>query len=167
MDGFHSAAFEDLVSRHQPAVWRYLRFLGAAADQAEDLLQETFFAVWRRPFEQRGEAATRAYLTTVARNLFLTALRRGRVQLHFASVDEADLAWKLHAEDGGAAFVTALRECLERLPGRQAEAVRLQYYDARPRDEVGRLLGISVEGVKTLLRRVRAELRACVREKVG
>ena len=30
-----------LVREHQADVWRYLRYLGAAADDADDLTQET------------------------------------------------------------------------------------------------------------------------------
>ena len=154
-----------LVANHQEAVWRYLRFLGAEGSHAEDLLQETFVAIWQKPFERRSPAATRRYLFVVARNLFLMARRRGRVQLQFETIDEAELAWAVYAGDGGKGYLEALRDCLSLLPARSRQAVQMQYFASKPRGEIGRLLGVSVEGVKSLMRRVRIELRDCVREK--
>ena len=43
-----------LVQQHQAEVWRYLRFLGATAELADDLTQETFLQLLRAPFEDRG-----------------------------------------------------------------------------------------------------------------
>ena len=68
----------ELVRRHQAAVWRYLRFLGCDPAQADDLTQETFLAVLEKPFEQRCDTATAAYLRTVARNRFLAVMRKER-----------------------------------------------------------------------------------------
>ena len=74
-----SVRFEQLVQAHQREVWRYLRFLGASAAEADDLTQETFLEVWRKPFVEHNERASAAYLRTVARNRFLMGVRsRGR-----------------------------------------------------------------------------------------
>ena len=64
------AALDRLVERHAPFVRRYLRVLGAGAD-ADDLQQETFVALLSRPFDDRGDGPTRAFLRLTARNLFL------------------------------------------------------------------------------------------------
>jgi hypothetical protein len=63
----------ELVRKHQAGVWRYLRFLGCDEARADDLTQETFLAVLKGSFQQRGEAETAAYLRTVARSRFLMA----------------------------------------------------------------------------------------------
>ena len=70
----------DLVQAHQAGIWRYLRFLGCEAAQADDLTQETFLALHARPPADRSAEATSAYIRTVARNLFLMSLRRSRRQ---------------------------------------------------------------------------------------
>ena len=85
-----SDRLDELVRAHQAGVWRYLRFLGADDDQAEDLLQETFVCIWNKPFEERDPASTRGYLCTVARNLFLMEKRHGRIQGHFLGKDRID-----------------------------------------------------------------------------
>ena len=66
----------ELVHAHQAGVWRYLCYLGAAPIEADDLTQETFLSVIRRPLEQRSPRETAGYLRTVARRQLLNLRRR-------------------------------------------------------------------------------------------
>ncbi len=70
----------DLVRDHQASIWRYFRFLGVQAEEADDLTQETFLAmaksIRQSKFEQRSPGETAAYLRTVARNQLLMVRRR-------------------------------------------------------------------------------------------
>ncbi|MCB9876840.1 MAG: sigma-70 family RNA polymerase sigma factor [Planctomycetes bacterium] len=153
-----------LVQQHQAEVWRYLRFLGASAELADDLVQEAFLQLLRAPFEQRSDAATAGWLRTVARNLFVRAFRRPPFQL--AELDEIEATWNGFArDDGGERSLVHLRECLEGIDGRAREALRLNYEERRSRREIGERLGVGEQGVKSLLRRTRAVLRECVERK--
>lgn len=150
-----------IVQRHQAEVWRYLRFLGASAELADDLVQEAFLQLLRAPFEPRGEAATAGWLRTVARHLYVKAHRRPPFEL--AELDTIEAVWAgFAAADGGDAALERLRACLDRLDGRAREAVRLCYEERRSRREIGARLGLGEDGVKSLLRRTRAVLRQCV-----
>jgi RNA polymerase sigma-70 factor (ECF subfamily) len=150
-----------LVQRHQAEVWRYLRFLGASAELADDLVQEAFLQLLRAPFEQRSPAATAGWLRTVARNLFIKAFRKPPFEL--AELDAIEAAWTGFArDDAGQESLARLRACLDRLDGRAREAVRLCYEERRSRREIGTRLGLGDDGVKSLLQRTRAALRACV-----
>ena len=87
-------AFDAFVGKYQAAVYRYLRLLGAARDEAEDLLQETFLVVLGREskqgeFEDRDEISTRVFLRRTARNLFLHRMRSERKR-HAAWADLVD-----------------------------------------------------------------------------
>ena len=164
LSGRHDLA--DLVRTHQAGLWRYLRFLGCDAATAEDLVQETFVAVWKKPFEDRG--ATAAYLRQVAKNRFLMAVRRKRVRPAFQQLGEADEAWDAYAgDDDGAAYRDALAECVEELKPRQRQGVELFYREHQSRDGIAAALGMTADGVKTLLRRAREALRVCVEGRVS
>lgn len=150
-----------VVRQHQAEVWRYLRFLGASAELADDLVQETFLQLLRAPFEDRGPAARAGWLRTVARNLYVKSFRRPPFAL--AELDEIEAAWNGFAgDDAGDGTLAALRGCVERLDGRAREAIALHYDQRRSRREIGERLGLSEDGVKSLLRRTRALLRDCV-----
>ncbi|MBW3598770.1 MAG: sigma-70 family RNA polymerase sigma factor [Planctomycetes bacterium] len=157
----------ELVRHHQAAVWRYLRYLGCDAAQADDVTQETFLAVLEKPFEQRSEAATAAYLRTVARNRFLALLRREKNGPTAADVAIAEEVWSQAAGAGEDEYLDSLDDCLMELTGRARRAIELRYRDDRSRREIAAELEMTEDGVKTLLRRTRDALRRCVERRVG
>ncbi len=155
-----------LVRRHQLGLWRYLRALGAPADLAEDLLQETFLVAWRRLGEDRGDAAAAAFLRATARHLLLRRRRdHGRREALLAEL--TDLAWRRDCgDDDGERWLDALRGCLAALDGRAREVVQRFYGDGMARDAVAAAMGMKPTGVKTLLQRVRAALRDCIERRL-
>jgi RNA polymerase sigma-70 factor (ECF subfamily) len=159
-----------LVREHQAEVWRYLRYVGAGPELADDLTQETFLQLLRAPFQDQGRAARAGWLRTVARNLYLKSLRRRGPEgdLAQAELEAAEAAWSGFARaDGGQEHLAALRQCLDELDGRARQAVHLQYEERRSREALGQALGLSPDGVKSLMRRVRTALRACVERRIG
>ncbi len=155
-------AFVDLVQTHQASVWRYLRFLGCDETHADDLTQETFLAVWEKPFEDRGAATTRSYLRRVARNRFLMAVRRRRARPVFQDLETADAAWVEHDADDGDGHRAALTACLDGLSGRSRRALELFYREGAGRSRIAEDLELTTDGVKTLMRRAREALRRCI-----
>ncbi|MCU0728298.1 MAG: RNA polymerase sigma factor [Planctomycetes bacterium] len=166
--GLDEARLAGLVRAHQAALWRYLRYLGCQPAEADDLVQETFLRVWRHPFTDQGPAAAAGYLRTVARNLFLDATRRAKVRPAFVDLSAAEAAWAVYErEDGGEGYRGALRTCLGLLAERARRALALFYGEDRSREAVAANLGLSADGVKTLLRRSRETLRECIERKLG
>lgn len=158
----------DLVRTHQAGVWRFLRFLGCDPSEADDLTQETFLVILRKGFEVRSPAATAAYLRTVAKNQLLMARRRQRRAPSEVELEAAEAVWaSVAAHDGLDDYLAALETCLaEALTDRARRAVELRYRDRASRDVMAAQLDLSVEGVKTLLRRARSALRACVERRL-
>ena len=73
-----------------------------------------------------------------------------------------------NAGDGdGDDYVDALRQCLTSLPARQREVVAMRYGEDATRVEMAAAFGLAEEGIKTLLRRAKANLLACVRGRLG
>lgn len=157
---------EKLVRAHQRGVWRYLRYLGAANAEADDLTQETFLAVWKQPFDDYDERATAAYLRQVAKNRFLMHLRakgrRPEVNLEAAEHEFAGFA----RDDGGEGHIAALSDCMQGLQGKAKQVVDVYYVQGHSRAAAATLLQMTEEGVKTLLRRVKDSLRECVERKL-
>ena len=156
-----------LVTRHQVTVWRYLRALGADAALADDLTQDTFLEVMRRPFQQFSDAASASYLRRVAHNLFISRRRReGRMTVteHADAFESAWIRWA--GCDSGDTAIDALTECLQRLTQRAQLALRLRFSDDSSRQSIANLLGISEHGAKNLMQRAKMKLRECVEQKI-
>ena len=155
-----------LIEQHQADVWRYLRYLGAEASDADDLTQETFLALSRSKFEQRTPGETAAYLRTVARNQLLMFRRFQGRQIDTIQLEAAEQVWaEAVNETGMDALLSLLADCQKTLEGRARQAVDLFYRARQGRTEIAATLQIKPEGVKTLLRRTRQALRDCIRRK--
>jgi RNA polymerase sigma-70 factor, ECF subfamily len=73
-----STAFEELFLRHYTAVYRVLYGVVGNAQEAEDLAQETFTALYRQPPRVDGSGSPGAWLYRVAVNRAYNALRGNR-----------------------------------------------------------------------------------------
>lgn len=134
------------------AVWRLLRGLGCDSAAAEELTQETFLRA-----VQRAAPVTRAWLFTVARNLFVDRCRRSgrQVSVQWTQAVEAQLAACLADDDAQAEWRDAARRCVATLAPRALAIVTMFYREDRSRREVAAALGMTEAGVKTALQRAR------------
>ena len=155
-----------IIDQHQADIWRYLRYLGAEASDADDLTQETFLAVSRSKFEQRSPAETAGYLRTAARNQLLMLRRKHGRQIDTVELEAAEQVWaETTGNTGMGAILETLADCLKTVDGRARQAIDLFYRDGLSRKAMAAALNIKPEGVKTLLRRTRDILRDCIQRK--
>lgn len=145
------------------ALWRYARVLGADAATADDLVQEAFVVALRRPdFDAGVRGAAFVFLRTTARHLWLKSLRRRTSE---REVDEADRVWdaRCGAGDGvGDDYVAALRRCVAELPERSRSLLEATYGERRGRAASAAAFGLSEDGIKSALRRLRTALHDCI-----
>lgn len=170
------AALRDLVFRHTPWLGARLRAVLSAAD-AEDVLQETFLAVWRGASGYRGEGEVGGWLWGIARRqtaLFLrrrgpgdllavpaealaaVAAERGGAYGHGLAADPAQAA-AVRAELAAAVLALGPEGSADR------EVWQLMYVEDRPVAEVARMLGVPPGTVKSRAHRVRRVLRGALR----
>lgn len=157
----------ELIEAHQAGVWRYLRSLGCERELANDITQETFLAVMQKPFDNYDPRATAAYLRTVARNLFISAMRKAGRMVVVEDVEAIDVTWHRWRmeEDNGEELLEKLRECLQELTERARWALQMRFRDRLPRIEIADNLGITEHGAKNLMQRAKKQLRACIETK--
>ena len=70
-------SFEQLYVAYSPDVYRFANWLTGNSDDAEDITSETFVRAWRN-FDAVRTETLKAYLFTIARNIYLESLRKNR-----------------------------------------------------------------------------------------
>lgn len=153
------------LEAHQRWLWRYLRFLGAANDVAEDTCQETLLAALHHEIQTRDEGPAIAWLRTTACNFYRKHLRSSKQQQAVRDMlarDRMVTAEDLIDNAMGSGYREALRECLQNVSGDARVVLEMRYQDNASRSDMAKATGRSEEGIKTLLRRVKAQLRTCI-----
>lgn len=155
-------AFEALVRRHTPALYRLcLRLLGQPAD-AEDAVQEVWVRAWRNLPGFRAEAAVGTWLYRMAVNQCVSRQRAARPMVPLDEDTPSTGSVAGAAERSAAAH--AVRAAVLALPGDQRSALVLREFEGRSYDEIATMLGISLSAVKSRLHRARLELARMLRE---
>ena len=149
------------IESHRAPLWRYLRVLGADDATADDLVQEAFLVALQRPdFDASDQLASFAFLRTTARHRWL---KSRRCQMTRREVAHADEVWDEQCGDGhGSGYVDALRDCVGELPQRSRELLEVTYEDRIGRGETARVFGMTENGIKSALRRLRSALHDCI-----
>jgi RNA polymerase sigma-70 factor (ECF subfamily) len=157
-------ALGEITRRHGPRIrGLVLRFCGNLAE-ADDIVQETFWTVWRRADRWTpGGPPFSAWLTRIAINRSIDGERRRRVR-RFFGLEEADETRDpaVTADDALSArqeLQAVARDILD-LPARQRAAILLAAAGDRSNGEIGAALGLSEGAAEQLLVRARRTLRA-------
>jgi RNA polymerase sigma-70 factor, ECF subfamily len=154
-----STAFDELFLRHYSAVYRVLYRVVSNVQEAEDLAQETFTALYRQPPRLNGPDALGGWLYRVAVNRAYNALR-SKQRL------ERRLVWAEPEQQGNPQDEYLRREerervraALTRLPERTAKLLLLRYAGLSYAEIAG-ALDLAPTSVGTLLARAERAFEA-------
>jgi RNA polymerase sigma-70 factor (ECF subfamily) len=162
-------AFTEIVRRHAGRLRILaLRFSGEPGE-ADDIVQETFWSVWRNAGKWRPDGPPfAAWLTRIAVNRAIDAGRRRRVKRFFGleeADDIADQAASAETETTMRRELAAVAADIRRLPARQRAAILLAADGERSNMEIAATLGISEGAAEQLLVRARRTLRTWLAER--
>ncbi|MDF1662572.1 MAG: sigma-70 family RNA polymerase sigma factor [Planctomycetota bacterium] len=151
-----------LVKKYQKEIWMYLRVLGCDQASADDLTQETFLEVMRRPFDDYDPKATGAYLRRVAKNRFLMGIRQAKSRPSVSSLDAIDPVFEKN-DQSQLTYLEALRGCLDKLPDRMAQIMTARFQKGKKSREIALELGLKEDHVNTITYRAKDKLKDCVK----
>ncbi len=139
---------------------RLIRRLTSDQGVSEEILQETWLAVWRSAEGFRGESSVRGWLMGVARRQAHNQLRRSRPQLAdlAEAQDVADPAPSVEDQIVVESEHTALRAAVRALPEHLREVLALVLVEEMAYPEVATALAIPVGTVKSRMSHARRRL---------
>jgi RNA polymerase sigma-70 factor (ECF subfamily) len=153
----------------QPAVSAFVLALVGDRAARDEVLQDVALAVLEG-FERFD--TSRPFLPWalgIARNEVANARRRrGRFPMQLSDAAEQALAAAVaEVSEDERARLSRLADCLRRLEGRPREICDLRYRSDLSPARIASVLGLRPNTVSKALERVRAELRACIEERLA
>ena len=154
-------ALDGLMARYQRTLFQYLLQLTPDRQVAEEILQDTFVAVWQSAASFAGRSSVRTWLIGVARRQAHNTLRRAQLPL----ADEQELADVPAAEGEPEAQAIAgaeredLAAAIGRLPAIHREVLLLTFVQNLSYQEVAQVVGVPIGTVRSRLNNAKAALR--------
>jgi len=160
------AAFSEIMRRHRQSVFRMVRACVGEADEALDLVQETFVAAHQALPRYDGDRSMRAWLSTIAINKCRDWGRKRTVRrfLSFATPigpeaeAVADDQVAIDDATGDRQELDRVTRAISTLPANLKEPLVLRTIEGLSQAETAEVLGISEKAVETRLYRARRSL---------
>lgn len=148
--------FRDAFHCHRGFLYRFVYRMTGSSPSAEDMVQECFLVLWRKPHAYDPDRGTmRSFLLGIARNLLLKRRRDERrgepLDDEVLFCEPIDLAQKERAE--------SVAQAVQMLPPLQREALILAEYEDMSLEEIAAATETELAAVKSRLHRARENLR--------
>lgn len=158
------AAFTTLVTRFQPAVFRWALIFARDPDEAEDITQEVFVRAYRQLGDYRSDGPLDAWLYRITRRAALELTRKGKRRARLALSPAASPSRDVYTTDPGGRVdreraATLIRELFAGLPSRQREIFDLVDLQGLSPTEAAERTGMKAVSVRANLFKARQAIR--------
>jgi len=153
------AALGELIARYSPGLRFYLRKMAGPTTSADDLLQETWFDVYRKINGLERPEAFAAWLYRIARDKAYRQLRR---RPEPGQLPEENPPEPIAAADEifTAEEARSVRAALDELPDEQREVLTLRFIEEMSYEQIAEVIGRPVGTVRSRIHYAKAALRA-------
>ena len=148
--------FQDLYESYSAHVYRFALWLSGDRAEAEDITSETFIRAWTKRTSIRTETL-KAYLFTIARNLFLERQRKRKREVVLEDI-YPDIAPGPDQQVESRLDLMRVLRVLQTLPEIDRTAFILRVQQELPYAEIARVLQLSLSSAKVKVHRVRKKL---------
>jgi RNA polymerase sigma-70 factor, ECF subfamily len=150
--------FHDIYERHAQDVYRYSCWLCGNADEADDITSEAFARAWAGREKIRTETV-KAYLFTIARNVYLHNYRRQKLQMplddsHSDSAPSTEYLVTKRME------LADTMKAMQKLTEEDRTALLLRVQHELSYEEIARVMQLKTTTVKVKVHRARLKLAA-------
>jgi RNA polymerase sigma-70 factor (ECF subfamily) len=169
--GGDSEAFRALVERHGRAIFRVAHRMTGNAQDAEDVVQETFLKAYRQlgRFESRANFGTWLHRIAVNCSIDLIRSRRNQETAHDAeTLEHYDGVSEDRPDPSPERLMMStqlgerVQEAMARLTPMERAAFVLRHFEGHSIDEIGRSLGLKANATKHSIFRAVRKMRAAL-----
>jgi RNA polymerase sigma-70 factor (ECF subfamily) len=145
--------FEEIYTQYSPGIYRVCMGYVNDHEQARDLVQETFIAVWQNLASFRNEASIRTWIFRIATNQCLRAVERSK-RRHTVELD-FDLPFT--QEESKEEKLHFLYACIAELEETERIIISLEL-EGLPQAEIASVVGLSHANTRVKIHRVKEKL---------
>lgn len=162
--------YNELIERHKKPLFQFIQRIIRDADEAKDVLQETFIRLYKNKEKLDENRNIKSWLYQTANNLSIDLLRKKKPDRVFL-MDHQDPVFELHIDGGGAHHAKEPRQladekhlqktilsAIETLPKKQRMIMSLRSCEGMSLSEIAEVMECSEKTVGTTLFAARQKL---------
>ena len=160
-------AFSFILDKYQERLYWHIRRMVGTHEDANDVFQNTMIKAYKGIQRFQGKSTLLTWLYRIASNESITFINK-RSRKEVVSIDNEDLGLsnqmkaEKYTEEGLAEKY--LQEAIEELPEKQRVVFIMRYYDEMPYQEMEKVLGTSVGGLKASYHHAAKKIEAYIRK---
>jgi len=154
------SAWVTLVKRYEKSLYNYTLRMVSNPDDALDLMQDVFVAIFRNLASFRGESPFKGWLFKIAHYRCIEFYRRKKPMQSLDDTPEQASDACPEAQLFSGQQTSILSKALQTLPVNQKLVVELKFFQHCTFDDIAQQLGISVNTVKSRLYSALDKLKA-------
>lgn len=145
--------FEEIYQQYSPKIFRMCKAYINDSEQARDLTQETFIAVWQNLPSFRNESQISTWIFRIASNNCLRAIEKNKrnttseLPFQLPSVQEESIEEKLHF----------LYKCIAELEETERLIISLVLEDL-PQEEIAAIVGLTHANTRVKIHRIKEKI---------
>lgn len=154
---------EKLINEYYAYVYtivRNLRSISLSNEDMEEIISDTFFAIWKNSKKLEEDVYIKPYLAGTAKNIIKNKYRTTHIDFSIADYEEKiiDIAslQKITEENEQNEII---RKTLKEMKKEEYEVFMMFYYEALKIKEIAKTLSITESKVKVILHRVRKKIK--------
>lgn len=162
-----------LYRHYHRSVYAFIRHLVPVDEAVGEILNDTFLVMCRKPGAFNGTSKFHTWLCGIARNKGLDWLRRHGRETTMQQIDQ-ELLESIPDHNGSVLEILekeeiddVLRECIDRLPLAQREAIHWTWHEEQTMEVVSEQLGCPLGTLKSRLHHARLKIRDCIEKAMG
>lgn len=147
--------FEIIYKEYAPTIRKLCLSYTGNKDNAEDLIQETFIAVWKKIDSFRNDAKLSTWIYRIAINNCLMSIRKQQYLEKIANKTFIDIPDE--TSDEKAQQIDLLYKCISKL--KEADRILITFVlDEKPYEEIAEITGITENNLRVKIHRIKKEL---------
>lgn len=155
-------AFKYVFDLHVRGIRYFLQSIVKDENAADDLASKVFLKVWHNRGKIKNEDHLKHYLFATARTIAIDHLRQKKRQF-WSIADQEGLPGaetdRIDAKIVQAELLDEIRTCIDRLPGKNKNILRMYFFEQKSTDEIALMLGMTPQAVRNAKVRSLEKLR--------
>lgn len=143
-------SFDELYRTYSIRLYRFALSILKSTDDAEEVVQNTFFKIWDQREKIQSSQALKAYIFTIAYHLIIDLMRSRLKEKKFreAILENATINYNIEESIEFRDLLDRIDSIVKDLPSRKLEIYQLSRINHLSHNEIAEKLGISIKTVE-------------------